>query len=221
MQKKWFTMSASFLLLLLAQTARGDSVQSFKEVEHKEGCASIPYSSLRGSCRSKQEGVDEWCKHERRSCAELGTRGPLEAIEGMSRKVESLKSEKESLGSRKSSATDEGEKRDLENKIAEIERQMYEIVKRSENHKNRVDENKTNIKERVYRGERCRDHRREVQEVFKDATSRAKSESDPEIKAIAQKLLERWERTSVPHELEIESVKKTIEECRARFEGNL
>jgi len=217
--RRTFPIPVSLFALLLAQVANADNLQSFKDAEREKGCASLPYSSLRGNCKSKQEGVEQWCKHEKRQCRDLGTRGLLDAIDGMTRKVESLKSDKDSLSSKKAHAKDDSEKRDLENKITDVEKQIYELNGRMDAHKRQVDENKTNIRDRIYRGERCRDHRRDVQEVFKDATSRAKSESDPEIKPLAQKLLDRWDESTRSHEGEIDTVKQIIEDCRECLDG--
>jgi chromosome segregation ATPase len=228
--------SALGLLLLLAGTAFADDLPSFQAADAAgdEGCATIPYSSLRSRCAYKQDNVNDSCKVEKRSCTNLTVKKIQDNIDGMISKIEKLTGEKERLKSEReanksklSGAGDDSDKRDLENKIKqaedriyEIDKQVYEISNRIDQMKKDIENNKYTARERISIGEKCRDTRNEVQGVFADAKNKAQSESDPQIKAIAARLIARWDRSTASHEQEIRNVIDVIDDCKRTVRGD-
>lgn len=212
------------LMLLLAPSehvARADKKGDFEEAVKNDGCEAIPYSTLRSRCFDRRSDVREWCKTDRWNCdsGDLGIARLLENIERMKSKIESLKSELDGWKSKRSAARDDNSRREAEQKIDAIEREIYDLNGKVEAHKKRVDENRTELRERIYRGEKCRDYRKDVQEIFKDAKSQAKGESTPEIRPLADKLVEKYERGERTHEEQIEDVKRGVGKCKDKLDG--
>jgi chromosome segregation ATPase len=229
-------MLAAGLLSGLAGLATADSLQAFQAADAAgdQGCVTIPYSSLRSRCEYKQSNVNDNCKVEKRSCRDLTVKKIQDNIDGMTGKVEKLNREKETLKSERdsnksklSSAKDDSEKRDLENKIKDAENRIYELEKQVSELSNRMDQmkkdienNKYTARERISIGEKCRDHRIEVQGVFADARSKAQGESDPQIKPIAARLVSRWDNSTRSHEQEIRNVIDVIDDCKKTLRGD-
>lgn len=84
------------VLLLLVSSATADNLQSFRAADAAgdQGCATIPYSSLRSRCEYKQGNVNDHCKVEKRSCKDLTVKKIQDNIDGMTSKVEKLNREK-------------------------------------------------------------------------------------------------------------------------------
>ncbi len=90
-----------FVTLFVADIATAQSLSDFKDAAGKEGCDSIPYSSLRSSCQSKQRDVDRWCKGSKGvwSREGLDPEGLKKQMENVKRKIDELKKEKANLAS--------------------------------------------------------------------------------------------------------------------------
>ena len=71
------------------------------------------------------------------------------------------------------------------------------------------------INDRIYNGEQCVSSREAVAGVFRDAKSSARSESDPDIKPLAEKLIAYWESEEPNHADEIAKYTRALEKCRA------
>ncbi|HMU41333.1 MAG TPA: hypothetical protein PKE31_20155 [Pseudomonadota bacterium] len=209
---------------LASATASAQMPADWKAIQGVKGCAGIPYSSLRSSCKDKGEDVGRYCKSDANpfSCDGLGTKGLLAAIDGIKGEIERLKSARDDQKNRRSNAKDDNERRDAEDKIKEIEDKLYKTEGRLESHKKQVDDNKSEAEKRIYNGEKCRDARRAVQELFKDVISRAKGESDPVIKEIASSQISHvWEPEYTDHEDHLSRVvAPAIEKCRGCKSGD-
>lgn len=201
--------------------ARADKKGEFEEAVRNDGCEAIPYSTLRSRCLDRRSDVREWCKTDKWNCdsGELGIGKLLENIERMKVKIEGLKTELEGWKTKRSAARDDGARREAEQKIDAIEREIYDLHGKVDAHRRRVEDNRTELRERVYRGEKCRDSRKDVQEIFKDAKSQAKGESAPEIRPLAEKLVEKYERGERTHDEQIEDVKRGIGKCKDKLDG--
>lgn len=212
-----------YLLLFLApyRDAWADKKSDFEEAVKNDGCEAIPYSTLRSRCIDRRSDVRDWCKTDKWNCdsGELGVGKLADNIERLKGKIESLKSELDNWKSKRSAAKDDNEKREAEDKISEIERKIYELNGKIDEHKNRIEANKKELRDRIYQGEKCRDYRKDVQEVFKDAKSQAKGESDPDIRPLANQLVDKYERGERTHDDQIEDVKKGISKCKDKLEG--
>jgi hypothetical protein len=186
-----------------------------------KGCESIPYSSYRDQCMRKSDKVEELCKTEAWSCEGLKTKGIRETIRNLSGYIDRLKEEKDRLNSQKSSAGSDEEKNDLGKKIEEIEKKIYEKSRDLDDMKKGLETDLGDIETRLYKGRQCLDARNDVQSVFKSAGEDARRESEPEIKAIANQLIDFWERKRDEHQKALEDVKLGIEKCNKCKDGDL
>lgn len=205
------------LVILVGGVAAASPIDDFKAAVDKEGCDSIPYSGLRSTCTSKRSEVESWCKSSSRriSCDKLDPTGLNKQISNVKEKIETLKRERDDLSSRISSAKDEEEKEDLEEKRKRVEDEIYKLTKKLEEWERRLADERSLIRDRIYNGERCVGFREQVARSFVDAKSSARSESDPEIKPYAQKLISYWESEESGHAEAISKYKQALEKCRA------
>lgn len=206
---------ALLLVLGVAVVAVAESVDDFKSAAEKEGCDAIPYSSLRSSCHSKSSDVERWCKggEGKWSCDGLDPEGIKRNIENVKRKVDDLKRERDDLNNKKSSVTDENERKAMENKIGELEKEIRQLEEKVAEWQRKLEDEKKEIDARLAVGKRCLEYREDVFEIFADAKSKVRSESDPEIKPYAEKLAQKYEAGEAGHKAAIELTNKGIEKC--------
>ena len=197
--------------------AASATLSDFKSADGKKGCESIPYEGIRDVCGRKSELVKDWCKNSSRkiSCDELDPAGLAKQIENVKGKVADLKRERDELGSRISNAKDDGERRDLESKKKEKEDQIYDLEQKISNWERTLSDEKSDISNRVYNGEQCLGYREEVAKAFYDAKQNARSESDPDIKPYADKLVAYWESEESGHATTIRTYKEAVEKCKS------
>ena len=186
-----------------------------------QGCESIPYSDYRDQCERKSEKVNELCKTDSWSCDGLETRALRGNIQGIGELISRLKDEKDRLNSQRSSSSNDEEKREVDRKIKEIENKIYDRSKELDYMKKSLETDMSDANNRLYRGNQCLEYRKEVQSIFSSATSRAKSESDREIKVIANELLDYWERRAREHQESIDNVKRGMEKCQKCKDGDI
>jgi seryl-tRNA synthetase len=203
-------------VLVLGGVVGAATLNDFKNAEGQTGCDSIPYDGIRSTCRGNRDGVRDWCKNSSRpiSCENLDPSGLTKQIENMKGKIADLKRERDELSSKISSAKDDSERRALEDKKKATEDKIYELEKRVADSESKLSSEKTEINNRIYNGEKCVDHRKEVAKAFESAKSSAKSESDPEIKPIADKLVRHWESEEPNHAGEIRKYQEAVDRCK-------
>jgi hypothetical protein len=212
----WHVVIGVLVLGLLGSIIGAATLNDFKNAENQTGCDSIPYDSIRATCRSNRDGVREWCKNSSRpiSCDGLDPSGLTKQIENMKGKIKELKDELGKLPS-SSDAKDDSERRTLEDKKKAIEDKIYELEKRVAEFESRLSNEKTDINNRIYNGDKCVDYRKDVARSFESARSSAKSESDPEIKPIAEKLVRYWESEEPNHAAEIRKYQEAVDRCKS------
>ena len=175
------------------------------------------YDGYRSSCKTAGEKVDEWCKNSSRpiSCDGLDPSGLAKQIENVKQKISDLKREVEELASKISNAKDDSERRDLEDKKKAKENEIYELGKKVEGWESKLSSEKTAINDRIYNGEYCVGYRKDVAKAFADAKSSAQSESDPEIKPYAEKLIAKWTAGEPGHATAIRNYQQAVENCKS------
>lgn len=220
-----YLLGPLMLAFLVAPTNQPQSLDDWKAAlsaaQSGKGCESIPYNSYREECIRKSEKVNELCKTDSWSCDGLETKALRENIKNLSEHIERLKAEKDRLNSQKSSAGSEDEKNQIGKKIEETEKEIYEKTKELDYLKKSLDTDLSDIEIRLYKGGQCLEVRTDVQEAFADAVSDAKRESDPEIKAIANQLIDYWEKRAKEHEEAFKLVKAGLEKCQKSKSGDL
>lgn len=219
MTRRIFLFLITTALFLSGHYVLAQTVDDFKEAVSNKGCESIPYRDLRDRCSDKQQYVhgSESCDGQR-SCKTLGREVKrqqnllaiaLTNCDALKQSKADLENEKSDVGS-----DDEELKSQLERKIDQIQAQIDQQQKYIDDLKANIETNRTSVNERIGRGEKCQDARRQVQDVFKDATSKAKDESDDQIKPLAGQLVDKWEESGRSHEEELGGVITVLNLCK-------
>ena len=211
--------AATFLILLsFAQLAQADDrlryfQNAINYMQDEKGCLSIPYPDRQDSCQRKQDEVTKFCKESSSSCGDMDPKRIQKEIEKVKTERDALKAQKEDLERQRSSLTDDQAKREVEDKLKEIERKLYELDRTRGDLERQVSEATKEVNDRLYVAKACRDARLAVQEVFRDARSRAYDESDAEIRPLARRLAEFWEKGDQKHEQSVANAKAAVENC--------
>jgi hypothetical protein len=210
---------AAFVLSTAVSLRGGDSsLAAFQtaigHMGDDEGCLSIPYADKQDECIRKQREVNKWCKDSGpMSCQNIDPKDAQKRIEEIKTTRDTLKSEKENLERKKSASSDDAEKSKLEDDIEAVERKIYENEQKRNPLEQYLSVTTKEINDRLYIAKSCRDYRLAVQQVFGDAKSRARSESDDQIRPLAKDLAESWERKERGHEEAIKGVKSATDHC--------
>lgn len=201
----------------LASAQDSEKVKAFQNAINyaqnspKGTCRSIPYPDYEDACTRKQAEVDKWC--EGWSCKGMDPVQMQRRIEALKTQRDEAKAKKEDLERQRSSATDDAAKRDLDDKIGELNKQIDDVERQRDPIEKEVDEASKQISDLLYRGKYCRDSRENVMEVYRNAKSRAGSETDTAVVPLAKRLITYWESTEAGHAQEITDVKNGIEKC--------
>jgi len=164
-----------------------------------KGCESIPFSTLRSRCIDSEKETDKWCYEEKWKC-DKDTDGLIASINGMKKKVDDLNDQRYK-------ASGDDEKRKLDD-------QIKELTDRRASFRQKLEQERKDIQERIDRGTKCRDARRQTQNIFKDAITQASNvDSGSEKKPYADKLMSYWRDEGPRHDAEIEKVIKGVEKC--------
>lgn len=202
--------------MLFGGAVAAATLNDWKDAVSRDGCESIPYESIRRTCTEKGKEVDAWCKSSSRriGCDDLDPEGLTRKIENVKQKLADLKRERDELSSKINNAKDDNERRDLEDKKKAKESEIYEIGKKVENWEGQFSSERSALYDRISNGERCVGFREEVAKAFSDAKSNARSESDSEIKAYAERLISKWESQEPGHATAIRNYKEAVEKCK-------
>jgi predicted RNase H-like nuclease (RuvC/YqgF family) len=224
-----FSMSCLILTAVLASLAANlnpsQDLEAWKAAlnaaQNGRGCESIPYSNYRDQCERQQSAVEDLCKTESWSCKGLETRSLRENIKNLDAKITALKSDRDKLKDQRSNAQTDSEKDDLDRKISEVEKDIYEKSKELDFMKKSLETDLSDIEIRLYKGGKCLEARSAVQSAFKDASSDADRENDPEIKAIGKQLIEFWSKKRDEHEKAFQDTNQGLENCKKCKDGDL
>ncbi len=207
-------LTSSFAQVVIAEDRLKDFQTAINYMQDEQGCLSIPYADFQDSCQQKQKEVIRFCKESGPfSCLDIDPKKIQKEIEVAKTSRDALKSEREDLDRKRSSATDDREKREADDKIKEIDDKLYEIKKTQESCEKQVSDTTKTISDRLYVAKACRDARPPVQSVFNDAKSRAATESDAEIKPLAERLIQSWEDRGRTHNDAIKIASNAVENC--------
>ena len=195
------TMAAG---LAWAPDMQADMLDDFKTAAQKQYCDSIPYSSLRGDCANRQQDVKSYC--DETTCKGLSYRDRQNTVKKLREEITQLESKlsnaKDDEKSRMEAERD-GKKRNVES----LERE--------------INDTKIQIQGRIEKSERCRRNRVEVQYIFQRAAQEAKRDSQtyPNIKPFADKLLPHWDAEGKGHADQIIDIQNGVDLCKERLEG--
>jgi hypothetical protein len=182
-----------------------DWKQAQRAAESDQGADSIPYSSLRSEAKSRQDKVNDLCKEDEFKTDHLGTRALREQIAGLKKKQEQ----------------DAAALRQLKEQMDALAAEIDKNSKVLEEKEKALRTDLSDLDIRIARATKCLEARTSVQQTFREAIDKAKGESDSEIKAIASKLIEYWEKKRATHEDAIKNVKTSIENAEKRKKGDM
>ena len=225
-QKIFLALVFAFILFRL-QPVWAQTLDDFKDAvakgeardEGKAGCDSIPYSNLQEDCKSRQQDADDACSGGPRSCQGLSTKALKEYVDDETTWLNILKPLKDKFESQKTDA-DDSIRDQIDRDMAELQSQIDTASNKIDAYKRRIEDNRAKISERIDRGEKCRDNRRKVQEVYDNAKSKAGDESDPDIKPLADKLVTMWDAGKTTHDVVIGKVSEVTDKCRRYYDGS-
>jgi hypothetical protein len=217
------TIQALFLMcvfLFIQSASAGTLLEDFKEAERnlandEKPCLTIPYSDLRDECLKKRDAVQNQCKTVQWSCTgDHDIKDILININKKNKGIESLKGENDKSNDRLREAKEDNEKSILNKMIKDNEEAMYQANREVEDLTRQLNDRKENLQKRIEFAETCVSYRTEAQKVFESVISRAKGESDDNIRPIAQKLLAKWEPDVREHDGQKDQVKRGIQTCK-------
>jgi hypothetical protein len=128
--------------------------------------------------------------------------------------LNTLKPLKDGFSDQKSELDSDDDKRLIEDVISQIQTEIDAATSKIESSKRSIEANRAMIDERIVRGQKCLDSRQAVQKVFADAIEKAKNESDPDIKPLAERLVSKWEASSRDHEEPIKAANEVMAMCK-------
>lgn len=210
-----FLLASCFVLRTSAASA--DPLSDFKDAVGQVGCASIPYSDLRGSCRTEQSNLHDYCDGARGpiTCdSESITRQLKDALDKERKSVESLKDKKRSLEDQKSRANDDTEKSRLSREIDQVDRDIYDAGKRVDQAIAELETRKKLVDSAIYTIEKCIDYRRAVMNFYAYALDKVRGESDDDLKPLARQLRDKYEESKRGHEIAIDNKKNALDTCK-------
>jgi hypothetical protein len=209
-------------MLILSGTAHAGIQEDIDRIvaDKKSGCKSIPFSGLDSTCENKQSNVNEYCKEEKFTCYSLGTAGDLANIERIKGKLSSLGERKRDLVSKRDAAKDDAERSALGNEIAKVDDETAELGRRVDDMQRRVAQTKSQAEPRIGVGQRCREARIDVDEVFGNAQGKLRAlDANIVESANAQSLLAHWKSEEEGHVRQIKSVQEAVINCQEVVEG--
>lgn len=186
-----------------------------------QGTPSIPYESLRRTAAEQQDIVNNLCKTEW-SCKSLGTKSIREDInDRLPGKINENKNTLTNLNNDLAKAVTDDEKRSIQEKIKKLDEETERLSNLLKNKTESLKNDLQEIDTRITQGTNCKNARLAVRKAFQDAIDKAKNESDPDIKAIANQLITYWEKGNQKHVEAVTKADEGIEICQKCQKGDL
>ncbi|MGI0492661.1 hypothetical protein ACN4EG_12825 [Alkalinema pantanalense CENA528] len=196
------------------------SLDNWKAALNAKGIESIPYENLRRTANEQQEIVNNLCKTEW-SCDSLGTKSIRADINGLQGKINENKNTLISLNNDLSKAATDDEKRSIQEKIDKLNDATKRMSDVLADKTSRLENDLKEIDTRITKGTNCKNARLAVKQAFQDAIDKAKNESDPDIKAIANQLITYWEEGNKQHVEAAANADKGVQICQKCQTGDL
>jgi chromosome segregation ATPase len=198
-----------------ASAALAGVADDFRDASTRKGCGSIPYSSERSECETRQQQVNYWCKTMEWNCNGLDTTGLRNTVENVARNIANLTQEKEELARKISSAKDDAERRDWEAKLKDKLNQVAAQEAKVNGWKNEIEQKKKTASSRKAIGQSCKSNREGVNAIFRSVESKVANESDVNAKQYVQKLLDTYKAEFPGHEAAISDADLGVQKCEA------
>lgn len=224
-RQSFLTLGALMLLMNSGQL-QAATPEEYLKVEGKKECSSIPDSSLNSKCFAAQTNVKDYCKEfdqgDIGGCKTLKTRELNKTMDEGKGQIKNLENDKRDLISKRDSAKEQDERDKISAEIKAKDEAIAILEKEINQMSRTVEDNRSRAAGLANRAQRCRESRIDVAEIFGKATEMAKadqSSDNVDIKRIAPKLIDEWERTSDNHAKTIIQTQEKFLYCKAVEEG--
>lgn len=187
------TISASmYAVLLLCNAGVAQTMEEWRSAKSKDGCETIPYSSLQQNCESAAREQETYCVSKQSSCTSDNPAGLVATFN-------SLKDQRGRI-----SSSEAEERNRLQKLIDEKEDALEDLEDK--------------LKERLDVGQRCYKAREYVQEAFLQATKSAKDSGSLTQKDVvgdgsAAFLLALWRGEELMHREELGKALQSVKTC--------
>jgi hypothetical protein len=214
-------MIVAATLTLVVSVAFGDKLSDFRDADRKdEGCETIPttYSDEREACDEEGPKVHDWCDGNRGpvTCgSEEDTRKPKRDIENAKRNISDLKDKRNEAESNKSNASTDDEKKKFDDEITKIDKDLDDGEKALEEAEKALETRKKLVEDTINTLDQCIAYRRAVMNSFASAIDKMRNEDEtPEIKAVAESLVKKYETAKSGHEVQITNKTNASNNCK-------
>lgn len=207
-------------LAFAAGVALADTLSDFQKAVAEEGCASIPYTSLRSECNASQAKVNEYCKGGMGeiSCSSIGALSGIRSnIAGIQSKLKALEGDRKALEKKLAGATDSSQKSAIQKEIATIDRSAADLEAKVGELETRADKDLAVIEQRLTVAQGCVQHRKTVQDIFQQASTKAAAETDDEVEALAEQLIAMWTEERPGHLKTISDYEGAVRICQDKL----
>lgn len=203
-----------------ADAALADTLSDFQKAVEEEGCTSIPYTSLRSECNASQTKVNEYCKGGMGeiSCKSIGAlSGIRSSVAGIQSKLKSLEADRKALEKTLAAATDSSQKSSLQKEIAATDKSISDLESKISTLEAQADKDRAVIEQRLGVAHGCVQHRKTVQDIFQQASTKAAAETDDEVEALADQLITMWEEERAGHLKTISDYEGAVRICQEKL----
>lgn len=206
--------------LCAAGVAVADTLSEFQKAVEEEGCTSIPYTSLRSECNASQAKVNEYCKGRMGeiSCSSIGALSGIRSnIAGIQSKLKSLEGDRKALEKKLSATTDSNQKSAIQKEIAAIDKSAADLEAKVATLEAQADKDRAVIERRLAVAQGCVQHRKTVQDIFQQASTKAAAETDDEVEVLAEQLIAMWAEERPGHLKTIGDYEGAVRICQDKL----
>lgn len=207
-------------LTFAAGVALADTLSDFQKAVAEEGCASIPYTSLRGECNASQAKVNEYCKGGMGeiSCKSIGAlSGIRSSVAGIQSKLKSLEADRKDKEKKLAATTDASQKSTIQKEIAALDKSIADLEAKVDTLEAQADRDRAMIEQRLTVAQGCVQHRKTVQDIFQQASTKAAAETDDEVEALAEQLIAMWDEERAGHLKTISDYEGAVRICQDKL----
>jgi hypothetical protein len=178
-------------------------------------CDTIPYSDLRGNCKTQGDGVRDWCdgKNGPVSCQPGGAEKLRLSLITEHRNVDRLEGQLRDLNDKRDHASDENGKNKYESEIEAAQKEIQAANERIENLDRDVENQKELVEKTLGNIDKCIRYREAQMAIFAEALEKVHYENEASIKPLANELKAGYPQETKGHQEQIEVRKKSEENC--------
>lgn len=217
--KTSFTAIIVLFTCIFSPTVLADKLDDFKKADSKgEGCATIPYSSLRSTCGSQGRYVHDWCDGSSSKpvkCAKGESKNLKNELGKEKGNYKDLENKKRDIERAISRSRDDAEKKKHKSDLENVKDNIDDSKKAIDKIEDALDDRKDLVNKTIYNLGKCIDYRRAVMNIFADSLDKVRNEKEEEIKPLARSLRNKYQKSKRGHEMQITSKKSSLSTCKS------